>query len=51
MGINEAADEIKDSIDDWQPECSLETLTDGEFGYVKEGKKKIKLILYTLMDI
>ena len=24
--------------DDWQPECSLNTLTDGLFGTVKEGK-------------
>lgn len=37
MGINKNADEICDSIDEWQPECSLNTLTDGLFGEVVEG--------------
>lgn len=38
LGINEKADEIIELRDDWQPECSLNTLTDGFFGTVKEGK-------------
>lgn len=38
LGINEKAEEIIDLRDDWQPECSLNTLTDGFFGTVKEGK-------------
>lgn len=38
LGIDEKADEIIELRDDWQPECSLNTLTDGFFGKVKEGK-------------
>ena len=38
LGINEKADEIIELRADWQPECSLNTLTDGLFGTVKEGK-------------
>lgn len=38
LGINEKADEIIELRNDWQPECSLNTLTDGLFGKVKEGK-------------
>lgn len=38
IGINKNAKEIIDSRDYWQPECSLNTLTDGLFGTVKEGK-------------
>lgn len=38
LGINEKAKEIVSSRDDWQPECSLKTLSDGIFGTVKEGK-------------
>lgn len=37
IGINEFADKIKDSIEEWQPEFALSTLTDGLFGKVKEG--------------
>ena len=37
LGINEVADEIKASRDEWQPGCSLKTLTDGMFGNVQEG--------------
>lgn len=37
LGINEKAKEIIELRDDWQPECSLNTLTDGLFGTVKEG--------------
>ena len=37
LGINGKADEIIELRDDWQPECSLNTLTDGLFGTVKEG--------------
>lgn len=36
LGINEHADVITDSKEDWQPSCALKTLTDGEFGEVKE---------------
>lgn len=38
LGINKFANEINDSIEDWQPDCSLRTLSDGIFGSVKEGK-------------
>lgn len=38
LGINEKANEIVSARDDWQPECSLKTLSDGIFGTVKEGK-------------
>ena len=38
IGINGNAKEIIDSRNDWQPECCLNTLTDGLFGTVKEGK-------------
>lgn len=38
LGINEKAKEIVLSRDEWQPECSLKTLSDGIFGTVKEGK-------------
>lgn len=38
FGVNERADELAYCIDDWQPECSLQTLTDGIFGRVKEGR-------------
>lgn len=37
IGINEKAEEIVESRDCWQPEMSLNTLTDGYFGVVKEG--------------
>ena len=37
FGVNEFADDIKNAIDEWQPEFALKTLTDGQFGYVKEG--------------
>lgn len=37
LGINEFADEIIESRDDWQPECALNTLSDGIFGCVREG--------------
>ena len=38
IGINEKAKKIIDSRDNWQPECCLNTLTDGFFGTVKEGR-------------
>ena len=38
LGINEKAKEIIELQEEWQPECSLNTLTDGIFGKVKEGK-------------
>lgn len=43
IGINDIADEIKDSIDDWQPDCALNTGTDGIFGFVTEGRKEGKI--------
>jgi len=38
LGINDKAKDIIESQEEWQPECSLNTLTDGIFGTVKEGK-------------
>jgi len=37
LGVNEVADEIKASRDEWQPGCALKTITDGMFGNVQEG--------------
>lgn len=37
LGINDFAKDINESANFWQPECSLNTLTDGMFGTVKEG--------------
>lgn len=37
FGMDEYADEIIKSQDEWQPDCSLKTLTDGIFGEVIEG--------------
>lgn len=39
FGINDAAENIRKEIDIWQPDDALKTLSDGLFGYVKEGKK------------
>lgn len=44
LGIDKKAKEIIDLRDDWQPECSLNTLTDGIFGTVKEGKAKDNVV-------
>lgn len=43
IGINETVNKIKSEKDIWQPSCSLQTLTDGEFGCVKEGKSDGKI--------
>lgn len=40
MGINECARDIKESKDDWQPCCALNTLSDGYFGSVIEGRDR-----------
>lgn len=37
FGVNKNADLIKSARDEWQPDCCLKTLTDGEFGTVFEG--------------
>lgn len=47
LGINDVADEIKASIDEWQPSCALKTLTDGMFGNVIEGSHEgVTYLLY-----
>ncbi len=38
LGINDKAKEIIELQEEWQPECSLQTLSDGIFGKVKDGK-------------
>lgn len=43
LGINESANEIIKSQDEWQPDCSIRTGTDGYFGHVYEGKKNNEL--------
>lgn len=48
LGIDKKAKEIIDLRDDWQPECSLNTLTDGIFGTVKEGKAKDNVVFICL---
>lgn len=45
LGINEVADEIKASIDEWQPACAFKTSTDGFFGEVYEGSHEGKAYL------
>lgn len=49
LGINADAKEIKDSRDEWQPDCAIRTGTDGTFGEVTEGMKdgKICFLLIT----
>lgn len=39
LGINKKAKEIVHSQNDWQPDCSLKTGTDGIFGSVIVGKR------------
>lgn len=39
IGINDFAEEIKENSE-WQPECALKTMTDGEFGFLIEGTSK-----------
>lgn len=48
LGIDEKADEIIELREDWQPECSLNTLTDGFFGTVKEGKLQDHIVFIWL---
>ncbi len=43
LGINEYANEIINSKEEYQPDCSLNTGTDGIFGSVLEGTKKNKI--------
>ena len=53
LGINEKASEIINSRDEWQPSCSIKTLSDGLFGDVKEGIKdnEIEFIaIYGFLD-
>ena len=38
IGANDMADEIKGCKEEWQPACSLRTLTDGLIGVVTEGR-------------
>ncbi len=38
IGANDMVDEIKSCKEDWQPYCSLRTLTDGQIGIVTEGR-------------
>lgn len=38
LGINDNAKEIINSYEEWQPNCSIRTGTDGFFGEVKEGR-------------
>ena len=40
LGINENANEINESYNEWQPSCSIRTGTDGMFGDVSECKDK-----------
>lgn len=45
LGINDVADEIKASREEWKPGCGLNTLTDGFFGDVYEGSYNGKIHL------
>lgn len=44
LGINDKADEIINSHDEWQPNCALKTGMDGFFGEVQEGRRDNKLV-------
>ena len=48
LGVNENAEEIIKYRDEWQPEFSLNTLTDGIFGSVKEGKLQDEVVFIWL---
>lgn len=43
FGINNFADDIRVAQEEWQPPFALNTLSDGFFGVVKEGKKDDKI--------
>ena len=43
LGINNFADDIREAREEWQPPFALNTLSDGLFGVVKEGKKDDKI--------
>lgn len=44
LGINDKADEIIKSQDEWQPKCALKTGMDGFFGEVIEGRRENELV-------
>ena len=46
VGVNEKAQEILDSKDEWQPECSITTGYDGMIGFVNEVKDQNNKVLY-----
>lgn len=48
FGINEKADEIIDSKDEWQPSCALKTGGDGMVATVIQGKDKRDLVYIQL---
>lgn len=53
LGINDKADEIINSHDEWQPDCALKTGEDGIFGEVQEGKRGkelVFLLIYGYID-
>ena len=53
LGIDEKANEIIESQNVWQPECSINTLSDGLFGVVREGilnDETICLFVYGYLD-
>lgn len=43
LGINEFANDIRNAKEEWHPPFALETLSDGIFGEVREGKRNGKL--------
>lgn len=43
FGINGFADDIRAAQEEWHPPLALETLSDGIFGVVKEGKEDEKI--------
>lgn len=49
LGINNNAQEIIDSKEEWQPSCAIRTGTDGMFGEVSEGIRggKLRFLLIT----
>lgn len=49
MGINKKAKEIIDSVDEWQPNGSIRTGTDGTFGMVYEGKDSNKNLCFVYL--
>jgi len=48
LGINNNAEEIINSQEEWQPDCAIKTGTDGIFGLVTEGKRDNDIVFVVI---